>query len=257
MLTAIWLAFGACLGSFANVLIHRLPRDKSVVWPASHCPRCRKPLAWHDNVPVLAFLLLGGRCRFCRKPISRRYPLVEIVVALLAWGLSVRWPDYPLWTAAAAAAACALTAVALIDWETFLIPDLLSLGLLAGGLACSPLNPTLAGGPAGRFFSSALGAAVGFGICWGTAVFGEMAFKKEAMGGGDIKLLAAVGAWSGALGAFDCLVVGSFLGAIYGGAMLLRRKLKRQEPIPFGPFLSAAAAFNFFYVLPFGFPFLR
>jgi len=250
-----WLILGLSVGSFVNVVICRLPDGKSLFLPASHCPRCGRPVALYDNVPILAFLWLRGRCRGCRRPISWRYPVVEALLGVVAFALWRRWEGAPAWTIAALAAVAALTAVAFIDWDTFLIPDELSLGLLVLGLLCSPLNPVFPGSLAAKAGLSAVGAASGFAMCWAVAAFGEFVFKKEAMGGGDIKLLAAVGAWSGALGAFDCLLIGSMLGAVYGSVLLLRRKVGRQDPIPFGPFLSAGAVLNFFIILPFGFPF--
>jgi len=248
--------FGSVFGSFLNVVIHRLPREESIVRPRSRCPRCAAPIAWYDNIPMLSWLALGGRCRRCRKPISPRYPLVEAASALLAAGLQRRWPDLPGWGAAAALACLALLAVALIDWDTFLIPDELSLGLVLSGLLFSPINPYFDAG--GRWWLSALwcarGAAVGLAIGWGLAVGGEFVFKKEALGGGDVKLLAGVGAWTGMLGAFDCLMIGSLLGSIYGVWLLASGRAKRADPIPFGPFLACGAVFNFFYLLPLGWP---
>ncbi|MBI5630180.1 MAG: prepilin peptidase [Elusimicrobia bacterium] len=250
-------AWGACLGSFANVLIQRLPKQQSVVSPRSRCPHCRKAIAWHDNLPVFSWLALKGRCRSCRARISPRYPAVEAAGALLSLGLWLRWGDFP-WVAAASLAATALLAIALIDWDTFLIPDELSLGLLVLGWIAAPVNPYLLEGFSHRIWAfawSLLGSAVGFLLCWGVAWVGEKIFKREAMGGGDVKLLAAVGAWSGGLGAFDCLMLGSLLGAAYGAPQMLQGRLKRFDPIPFGPFLSAAALFNLFWLLPLGFPF--
>jgi len=254
-LAAFWL--GSVYGSFLNVVVHRLPREESLVRPASRCPRCRKPIAWHDNVPILAWLLLGGRCRNCRKRISARYPLVEAATGALAAGLALRWPGDPAWLAAATLACGALLAVALIDWDTFLIPDELSLGLVAAGLLCAPINPYFsdAAWPVALWWS-ARGALAGFAMAWAIAAIGEALLKKEALGGGDVKLLAGVGAWAGATGAFDCLMLGSFAGSIYGVRLILAGRAKRSDPIPFGPFLAAGAAFNFFRLLPLGWPLL-
>ncbi|MFH1724275.1 MAG: prepilin peptidase [Elusimicrobiota bacterium] len=252
---AFWTALGLCLGSFINVVIHRLPRGRSLVRPRSHCPRCRKQIAFYDNIPLVSYVLLRGRCRHCGKPISGRYPLVEAIVGGSALGLWWRWQGDWLWVLLALCALAALTAVAFIDLRTYLIPNELSLGLLAAGIIGAPVNPFFSGGALWRIAVSLGSAAGGFLLCWAVAEFGRFLFKKEAMGGGDIKLLAAVGAWTGALGAFDCLLLGSLAGSIYGGALLLKGKVRRQDPIPFGPFLSLGAAFNFFYLLPFGFPF--
>lgn len=245
------LALGACLGSFINVVAYRLPREESLVRPRSRCPKCGKPIAWHDNVPVFGWLLLGGRCRHCRKTISPRYPAVEAFAAALSLGLWLRWEHEPAFAAAAVLAGAAFTAVALIDWDTFIIPDELSLGLTAAGLLLAPLNPFY-----DRWWEGLIGAAVGFALCWGTAAAGEALFKKEAMGGGDVKLMAGIGAWTGGVGAFDALLVASFFGSIYGLSLIARGRLRRADPIPFGPFLSAAALFNLFWRLPMGWPFI-
>lgn len=253
---AVAFLLGSVFGSFLNVVIHRLPREESLVRPGSHCPRCSKPIAWYDNVPMLSWLLLRGRCRHCRKPISSRYPLVEAAVGLLAVSLQRRWADAPLWGGAAALACGALLAVTFIDWDTFIIPDELSLGLVAAGLLLSPINPAFDAG--GRWWLSALwsarGALFGLAIGWGLATLGESLFKKEALGGGDVKLLAGVGAWTGMLGTFDCLMLGSLLGSVYGVGLLASGRAKRSDPIPFGPFLSFGAVFNFFVLLPLGWP---
>lgn len=251
--------FGSLYGSFLNVVIYRLPREESVVTPRSRCPHCGKPIGWRDNLPVVSWLVLRGRGRCCRKPISARYPLVEAATALLAGGLWVKWGALPVFAGAAVVACGALVAVALIDWDTFLIPDELSLGLALAGLLVSPWNPYLDAGTFGAWYLpvywSARGAVAGFLLGWGVAAAGEAIFKKEAFGGGDVKLLAGIGAWTGLTGAFDALMIGSLLGSIYGLALLRSGKASRSDAIPFGPFLAAAAAFNFFKLLPLGWPF--
>ncbi|HAH08439.1 MAG TPA: prepilin peptidase [Elusimicrobia bacterium] len=289
----VWAAFGLCLGSFANVLIHRLPREESIVRPRSRCPKCAAPIAFKDNIPVLSWLLLRGRCRNCREPISGRYPAVELLLGLLGAALAMRWSE-PAWVGPALLASVGFVAIAFIDWDTLLIPDELSLGLVVLGLLASPLNPVLGYETEKlwlRPLTALVGALAGYAGCLLIAILGEKMFGKEAMGGGDLKLLAAVGAWSGALGALDCVMVASFIGAFYGMARILRRaslryrgrlgplldrfarvsgrrrsparwtlhllrgRVHREPPIPFGPFLSAGALLNFFYLLPVGFPF--
>ncbi len=256
---AVAALFGSLYGSFLNVVIYRLPREESVVSPRSRCPHCGKPIGALDNVPVLSWLLLRGRGRCCRKPISYRYPLVEAATALLAGGLWLKWGWTPVFAACTVLACGALLAVALIDWDTFLIPDELSLGLAAAGLLVSPFNPYLDAGAGGARWQapwwSLRGALTGFLMGWAVAAVGEALFKKEAFGGGDVKLLAGVGAWTGATGAFDCLMIGSTLGSVYGVALLRAGRAKRSDAIPFGPFLAAGAAFNFFKLLPLGWPF--
>jgi leader peptidase (prepilin peptidase) / N-methyltransferase len=255
MFAAIAFVFGAIYGSFLNVVVHRLPREESLVRPGSRCPRCRKPIAWHDNVPVLSWLLLRGRCRACRKPISPRYPAVEAAMGALAAALQRRWPQDPAWAGAAALAGGALLAVALIDWETFLIPDELSGGLAVAGLLFAPLNPYLGAGAWWvRPLHALIGGLVGFAMTFAIAQIGEWIFKKEALGGGDVKLLAGVGLWTGAVGAFDCMMIGSVLGAVYGLSLIASGRAKRSDPIPFGPFLAFGALVNFFWLMPLGWP---
>lgn len=253
--------FGSLYGSFLNVVVYRLPREESVVTPRSRCPHCGKLIAWHDNLPVLSWLLLRGRGRCCRKPISPRYPLVEAATAALAAGVWLKFGDAsPVFAAGAALACGALLAVALIDWDTFLIPDELSIGLALAGLLFSPVNPFFDAGPFGAWWLapwwSVRGAALGFLLGWGVAAGGEAIFGKEAFGGGDVKLMAGIGAWTGITGVFDALMLGSLMGSVYGLWLLRSKKAKRSDPIPFGPFLAAGAAFNFLRLLPLGWPFL-
>lgn len=256
MIIAYAVVLGLCLGSFLNVCIHRLPRDLSLISPGSRCPSCGRPIAFYDNIPLLSWLLLRGRCRRCRAPISLRYPAVEGVTGALTALMAWRWEGTGLWVPAAAVAAGALLAIALIDWETFLIPDLLSLGLLGLGLAAAPVNPFFAGTLAARFAAAAVGAAAGFLFTWVTAEIGDRVFKRESLGGGDIKLLAAVGALSGWNGAFACLMIASFVGGAWGMAQIARGRLKRMEPMPFGPFLSLGALIVLLDLLPRSFPFI-
>jgi leader peptidase (prepilin peptidase)/N-methyltransferase len=212
-------------------------------------------LAFYDNVPIVSWLWLRGRCRRCSGSISARYPLVESATAVLFAALWSRWPKSPLWMGAVCAAAGLFIAVACIDAEHRIIPDEISLALLLLGLLVSPVNPFLRAASAPWYLAvlwSLWGAFFGFLAGWAVAAIGERIFKKEAMGGGDVKLLAAIGAWGGALGAFDALFIGSFWGALYGMWLIRRRLIDRRGAIPFGPFLSAGAIFNFFYLVPWG-----
>ncbi len=254
--SAFVFILGLIVGSFTNVLIHRLPKEESPASPRSRCPQCGHPIAFYDNVPVFSYLFLKAHCRHCRGLISPRYPLVELGMGLLSFALWRRWHAHPLWFVSSLISAAALIAISLIDFETFLIPDILSLGLVGLGLISAPFNP-LFGHESWwmKLWISFRGGLGGFLICFFIAWLGEKIFRKEAMGGGDIKLLAAVGALTGALGAFDCLMMGSLLGTFYGLSLMFKGKVTRSDPIPFGPFLSAAAIFNLFYLLPFGFPF--
>ncbi|MBI4512649.1 MAG: prepilin peptidase [Gemmatimonadetes bacterium] len=222
---------GAALGSFLNVCIHRLPQGLSVVRPGSRCPDCRTPIRWSDNVPVLSYAVLRGRCRACGARISVQYPLVELGVAAIWSGsvvsYGVRW--------AALSTAVFLTlllAIAITDARTYTIPDAFSLGGLVAGLVLS-LSP---GGVTLR--DSAFGALFGFVFLYVVAVLGEWAFKKPAMGGGDVKMMAMIGAFLGPLKALLTCFVGALVGAVIFGPVHLRTK----KLVPFGVFLAVGAA---------------
>lgn len=246
MTALLGLFFGLMFGSFLNVCIHRIPREESLVRPRSRCPGCLAPIAWFDNIPVLSWLLLGGRCRSCGTRISARYPLVELLMGLLTGGLAWRWGGFWPWLAACVLAAGALVVLSFIDYDTFFIPDVLSLGLVALGVAAAPFNPWFDGGLLARLGASLFGGLFGFLLTWGLAEAGEWWFKREALGGGDVKLLAGVGALLGWQAVFSSLMLGSLAGSVYGGALLLSKKADRHSAIPFGPFLSLGALVNLF-----------
>lgn len=235
-IAAAILVFGGCIGSFLNVVIHRLPRKQSLLWPGSACPRCGRPIRPYENVPVLSWLMLRGRCRGCKARISPRYLLVELVVALLsvvcAWQFGLTLQALLMFALLAA-----LLAVALIDWEHMIIPDGISLGFLALGLLVSRIAGL-------GILNSLIGAVVGGGLLLVVAVAWEKLRGIEAMGGGDIKLMAAVGAFLGAVDALLVIFLGAFLGALFG-TVLLRRNA--QARIAFGTFLSAATFLVVFF----------
>lgn len=221
---------GACVGSFLNVVVHRVPRGISVVTPRSRCPECHAHIRPWDNVPVLGWLWLRGRCRHCRTRISPRYPLVEAAVAALAVACLLHF-GANLASMGAFVLLASLLAIALIDWEHMIIPDPISLGLLAVGLLLSPLNGV-------GWLRALVGALAGGGLLLLVAWGWEKARRVEAMGGGDVKLMGAVGAFLGAGGALLTIFLGAFLGAIYGTVVLRRGG---QARVAFGTFLSAAA----------------
>ena len=228
---AIAAVVGAAIGSFLNVCVYRLPRDLSLVSPPSACPECQTPIKWYDNVPVLGWMLLGGRCRACRAPIAKRYPLVEAFVGLLWLGAVWTW-GATLLGLTAAVFGTLLTGITLTDAEHYIIPDEFTIGGLVLGLALS-----LRGGLPG-FETALLGAGVGFGSLWLVAWGGEKLFGKEAMGGGDIKMMAMVGAFLGWQGAL--LTV--FLGALVGTVLFAPYAWKTKKLVPFGVFLAVGAA---------------
>jgi len=229
----IALIFGATVGSFCNVCIYRIPRRESIVSPPSHCPRCHQPVRWHDNVPILGYTLLKGRCRDCGERISARYPVVEGVVALLWMGF---WwfNDGQIWPFLADVAFITTLVICVgIDLEHRLLPDRLTLPLLALGLLISIVPEDLSP------LESLTGALAGGGIMFGIALLGDAVYKRETMGGGDIKLAAAIGAFTG----WQVLIVALFASFVLGatGGVIYLATGGRDKTVPFGPFLAAGA----------------
>jgi leader peptidase (prepilin peptidase) / N-methyltransferase len=222
---------GACVGSFLNVCVYRWPEDRSVVSPPSTCPACGARIKWYDNVPVLGWLWLRGKCRACGNRISVQYPLVELFTALL-WVMAF-WRDGLSWQSLGTALFFTiLLGIALSDARTYIIPDQFTIGGTVLGLALSFAPGGL--DPLDAF----MGAAAGFALLWLVAVLGEWAFKKEAMGGGDIKMMAMVGAFLGPLG----VLLTVFLGALFGTLIFAPISLKTGKLVPFGIFLALGAA---------------
>jgi leader peptidase (prepilin peptidase) / N-methyltransferase len=234
--------FGALIGSFLNVCIHRLPLKESLLWPGSRCPACAAPISWYDNLPVLSYVMLRGRCRACRRRISWRYPLVEVLNAvgygLIVWrfGLSASTIIYLLlWSV--------LIVISFIDLDHMIIPDRITMpGIVLGLVAGTLLLP--------NWWDSILGLLVGGGILYFMAWMSPYLFGKEGMGGGDIKLLAMIGAFLGWVPAILTIFLGSVLGSVVGIALIGVRAIKREaylsKPLPFGPFLALGAVVAIF-----------
>jgi leader peptidase (prepilin peptidase) / N-methyltransferase len=227
---------GLCFGSFLNVCILRLPRDQSLVHPRSTCPSCKQPIAWRDNIPVFSWLLLRGKCRWCHKPISLQYPLIEAVVGLL-WGVSVLAYGPTPRALAAALFGTILLGIALTDARYYIIPDEFTWGGLVIGLLLS-----LVGGVDGFLFAL-LGAAVGFLLLWLVGVAGSWVFKEDAMGGGDVKMMAMVGSFVGWHG----VLITVFAGAAFGSLIFVPLSLKKKRLVPFGVFLAVGAVVAFVF----------
>ncbi len=252
--------FGLMIGSFLNVCIARLPKDESIVFPASRCPRCLAPIKPYDNLPLLSYLLLRGRCRSCGEPISVKYPFVELLTGLLTAAFVWKWWGNPGWLAVSLLAAYVLIVMSVIDFETMLISDAFSLALFLLGMAGSYFNPFFEGGWAARLGASAMGAAAGAGFIWFLALLGKRIYKKDAVGEGDIFLMGGIGALCGWQGVITAVIMASFFGSVYGVSLLLMKRADRMSHMPFGPFLALGAAVNlyhllrpedFFFVLPF------
>ncbi len=228
--------FGLLVGSFLNVLIHRLPRDESPWRGRSRCPHCARTIRWYENVPLVSFVLLRGRCAGCNAAISWRYPVVEIASAALAW--------FCAWHFAVPAQAVAyyvflatLLVIAWIDWRHMIIPDELSLGVLVLGLVLAATVLPLG------ILQALLGMAAGAGFIWLVAVAYKATRGKEGMGFGDVKLAGMIGAFLGPFHVLFTIFLAAFLGSLYG-AVLLARGGTRQSMLAFGTFLAASAALS-------------
>ncbi|MGB2578619.1 leader peptidase (prepilin peptidase)/N-methyltransferase [Elusimicrobium simillimum] len=246
---AVAVAFGLIIGSFLNVCIYRIPLNQSVAFPASHCMKCNTKIKWYDNVPVLSYLILRGKCRSCGDKISFQYPLVELVTGILT-GFFVWRYGLTVWTGVVLVAVYSLIILSVIDMKIMIIPDRFSLGLIIWGLAFCWCNPNFSGTYLQTLWQSFLGGLVGFGGLFAIAVLGLLLFKKESMGGGDIKLMGGVGALLGWQGVITTVVIASAAGLVYSVYLLIRKKAGRESAIPFGPFLSFGALVNLFYLLP-------
>ena len=246
---------GLCIGSFLNVVIHRLPLMLERGWrldsaemlgvkvevppeltlakPRSRCPACGHPIAWHENIPVLSWLRLRGKCSACGAGISARYPLVEILTGLLFAATASRFGTQPatlLWCAFVGV----LVALAGIDWDTTLLPDNMTLPLLWAGLVAAALGLTI------PLKSALWGAVAGYLSLWSVYWLFKKATGKEGMGYGDFKLLAALGAWLGVQMVLPIVLAASVLGALVGIAMKMSGALREGRYVPFGPFLAGA-----------------
>ena len=247
---AIVAVLGLLFGSFANVLIHRLPLERSVVWPGSRCPACDAAIAWYDNIPVISWILLGGRCRGCRAGIPLRYPLVEAICSLLLVGLFFKDGPTLQW-AAHSWLAISVVALVPIDFRYGILPDRITLPGILAGLLFSLVTPEP--GFVRALLGAAAGAAVPLVI---RAVYMLRARRvegpyeeerREGMGLGDVKMLAMVGAFLGAPGVLLTIVLGSLIGTLTVVPLLITGKLTMKHPVPFGPFLGAGALIALFW----------
>lgn len=257
---------GLMVGSFLNVVILRLPRKLEWQWrrdarefleepeiydppppgivvESSHCPHCKHKLSWFENIPLLSWLALRGRCRHCKAPISPQYPLVELLTAVLVlasvWKFGFGWQGF-----GAALFSCFLIALAGIDLRERVLPDQLTLPLMWLGLIGSVENLYMAPKPA------VLGAIAGYVSLWSVWWLFKQITGKEGMGHGDFKLLAAVGAWTGLKGILPTILISSLVGAIIGSIWLAAKGRDRATPIPFGPYLAIAGWIVFFWGTP-------
>lgn len=221
----LFFILGACFGSFFGVCIYRIPRKKSIIFPASHCPECKRSIKWYDNMPIISYCLLRGRCRECQKIIPLKYLLVELITAVvflatyLKFGLSIRLIIYLAFFSL-------LIIGSFIDAGLELLPDIITIPGILLGVGSSFFTIGI--------ISSLIGGVIGAIVVGFFALLGKLLFKKEAMGIGDIKLLCMIGSFTGWVDALGVIFLGSLIGLIWG-------LLRRQYRLPFGPFLSIAS----------------
>lgn len=232
--------FGAAFGSFLNVCIYRIPRDKSIVSPPSACPGCGQHIRFYDNIPIISYIFLRGKCRNCGSGISFRYPLVELLTAVLflalyrKLGLSTGFFIQVFFVSL-------LIVISFIDYDFQIIPDILSIGGLVAGMLISFVRSDF------RFLDALYGVLLGGGVLFVIAYGYQFITKREGMGGGDIKLLGMIGAFTGIKGVVFSLVGGAVAGTIVGIPLMLLKGSGTRYAIPFGPFLSLCALIYIFW----------
>ena len=233
---------GACIGSFLNVCIYRMPLNESVVFPGSHCRACSTPLPWYDNLPLISYLVRRGRCGSCGTAFSARYFFVELLTGLMAVALTWQF-GLTLTTLGYFAFAAALIVITFIDFDYQIIPDVISIPGILAGLLFSFLSPL----PTLDIWTSLIGAVAGGGFLL-TVALGYQAFTgREGMGGGDVKLLAMIGAFLGWRAIPFTIFFASCVGSLVGITTMIRRQADSQLALPFGPFLSLGALGYLFF----------
>jgi leader peptidase (prepilin peptidase) / N-methyltransferase len=261
MITLGALLFGLIVGSFLNVCIVRLPRGRSIANPPSHCPRCRAPIRFYDNIPIISFLILRGKCRSCGEPISWRYPIVELMNGLFyVWIVNELGAGGEAWLMMAFCSS--LIVITFIDFDHQIIPDVITIPGMLIGLSLAPffmysLTDQLpfhlgqlmphAGSYLTAFMNSLIGLILGGGPLLAIGWLWEKLRHVEAMGGGDIKLMGMVGSFLGWKGALLTIMLGAVAGSVVGILLILLKKHKMEKVIPFGPFLALGAVAAAFY----------
>ena len=246
ILSVFAFALGACIASFLNVVIWRVPRGESIVSPPSHCPKCNAAIRWYQNIPILSWLALRGRCANCREPISPRYLLVELTGGLLFFAVFAHYfepywwswvfiPKNWIWVSL-------MLAGSMIDFDHKLLPDFTTVGGMVLGLATAAGLSIAYGWNFRPLLVSAGGLVFGFGLLWLVRFFGSKAFKREAMGMGDVFLMGAVGAVHGPSAVLFTLIFSSVFGSVFGvlGITLSKSRFARFTEIPYGPYICMA-----------------
>ena len=252
-------ALGACIASFLNVVIWRVPRGESIVSPPSHCPKCNSPIKWYQNIPILSWLALRGKCANCRVPISPRYILVETLGGLLFLAVWMHYgPRQVLFVPIGWIWVSLMIVGSMIDFDHKLLPDFVTVGGMILGVVCGGLTAVLAfvfypeetlWWKLYALMQSLLGFAFGFGLLWLIRFFGSKAFKREAMGLGDVFLMGAVGALFGPVAVLVTLILSSVFGSLVGVSMIALSKTKfgKFVEIPYGPYICLGCLTWMFY----------
>ena len=226
------LLLGLIIGSFLNVCIHRLPLGESPAWPGSHCPRCHAPLKWYDNIPVISYVILSGRCRACRNPISLRYPIVELLTSGLFVGAYLLYQ--PPLMIQRLVFGCAMIVLFFVDLEHHRLPNEITVpGIVVGFLFSLFMSP--------GWLSSLIGILVGGGVLWLLGAVWFYIRHEEGMGFGDVKMLAMIGAFLGWKLTVATLLVSTILGSVIGLSMIAAKKGNLKTALPFGCFLAIGA----------------
>lgn len=252
-LIPVWTIFlfflGLCIGSFLNVCIWRLPRDESISFPPSHCPKCDHELSWYENIPLISWLCLKGKCRNCKNSITIRYFMVELLTGILFMGVWFKVLSFELNQTLFIAVLISYLVVtilailaAFIDFEHFIIPNKITYPTLVYGLIAAPLFPQLWHGDSRwlAFVASCASVTVCGGCVWFMAYIGKLMFKKDALGWGDIKYIVALSAVLGPIASFFTLLVASIIGAVAGLILIACKKRSLKSPLPFGVCLAIA-----------------
>lgn len=242
----LWLEYsviglvGAMIGSFLNVVIYRVPKGESLVFPGSHCPDCNRAIRPWENIPILSFLILRGKCAGCRKQISSQYPIVEAANGLLMIAMLTKF-DWTWDLLLYAIFASVLLALAVIDIQTLRLPNAINLfGAITGLAAALIIHPD-------EWMKPLLGGLVGGGLLVLMGLIGNLIFQKETLGGGDVKLAAMMGIFLGPALTAGMFVFGVFVGALVGGVLLLVSGGGWGKKIPFGPYLAAGGLVSLFW----------
>jgi leader peptidase (prepilin peptidase) / N-methyltransferase len=267
LFAAFYTLLGLAVGSFLNLCIHRIPRGESIVTPASRCPQCKKPVRPYDNIPLLSYVALRGKCRFCKSAISLRYPLVELLTALAFWACFAVWGLTPP-AFVNSLFLSLLIVLVFIDYNHQVLPDRITKPGILAGIALSPFQsevlfrdafsyeiasvlPGISPETILPWVGSLLGVLVGGGILWITGYAYQLVRKRRGLGLGDVKMMMMAGAFLGWRMALLTIFVGSLVGSILGIFLILFRGKTLQHRLAFGTLLGGGAAFSLFFGLSF------